>query len=42
MDVEFEAVGAARESVVEGGDGVLGPQRRATSMRVDLGHGPPS
>ena len=33
VDVELESISAKREAVVEGGEGVLGPQRRAASMR---------
>ena len=35
MDVELETVGAEGEAVIEGREGVLGPQRRAAAMGVD-------
>ena len=35
VDVELEPVSAKREAIVERGQGVLGPERRAASMRVD-------
>ena len=35
MDVELETVGAERKAVIEGREGVLGPQRRAAAMGID-------
>ena len=34
VDVELEPVGAKREAVIERGDGVLRPERRAAAVRV--------
>jgi hypothetical protein len=39
VHVELEAIGAEDQAMVEGGQGVLGPQRGAAAMRVDQGAG---